>query len=145
MDRPATDHSGRYESADPNKPPEVIDTEAALAYARLLRRESPNDIAKDLCISRATFYRRIEMLMLRHDRPSRTLMQVIAHDELDQLTRMTFERLGEDCSNADFARLAGEVRQQNAARLKLYDDAPAADSDNESGEDWDDWEADESA
>jgi len=140
------DHSGPYASTDPNKSPEVVDAEAALAYARLLRREAPNDIARDLGISRATFYRRIEMLMLRHDRPSRSLMQVIAHDELDQLTRMTMQRLQEECSNQDFVKLVGELRQQNTARLKLYEDAPANTDEGESTEeDWDDWESDDRA
>jgi len=142
------DHSGPYASADPNKSPEVVDAEAALAYARLLRREPATQIAKDLGISRATFYRRIEMLMLRHDRPSRSLMQSIAHDELDQLTRMTMQRLqvDDECSNQDFVKLVGELRQQNAARLRLYEDAPANTDEGESAnEDWDDWESDDRA
>lgn len=140
------DHSGPYATSDPNKSPEVVDAEAALAYARLMRRESATQIAKDLGISRATFYRRIEKLIMRHDRPSRSLMQAIAHDELDQLSQMTMQRIQDECSNQDFVKLVGELRQQNAARLKLYEEAPANTDEGEStDEDWDDWETDDRA
>lgn len=117
------EHSGPYKTQDPNKSEEVIDTEAALAYARLLRRERADDIAKDLGISRATFYRRIEMLTLRLGQPSRSLLVAISHEELDELARMTKERLQGEVSNADFAKLAAELRQQNTAILRLYEDA----------------------
>lgn len=137
------EHSGPYKTQDPNKSEEVIDTEAALAYARLLRRERADDIAKDLGISRATFYRRIEMLTLRLDRPSRSLLVAISHDELDELSRMTKERLQSEVSNQDFAKLAAELRQQNAAILRLYEGAVDPTPDEPEGNPEDDWESDE--
>jgi len=114
-----TPHSGPYRSQDPDKPEEVVDAEAALAYARLRRRDKPEDICRDLGISRATFYRRIEKLMLRHDRPSRSLIEVMEHEHLDDLTAMVEDRLKGEVSNADFAKLVTVALSASRERRSL--------------------------
>lgn len=118
-------HSGPYPTQDPNKSDEVIDVEAALAYSKLRRGEHPDDICKQLGLSRRTFYRRIETLILAQERPSRRLMQAMEFDTLQDLTRRVYERLEDESSTADFAKLVGESRQLSAARralLRLDDD-----------------------
>lgn len=149
----ATPHSGSYATQDPNKPEVVIDTEAALAYGRLRRGERPNDIAASMGISRATFYRRISELILRHDRPTRSLMQAIAAEELDELTGVTMNLLdkvvdAEDLDVVSAARLISEARQLNLAKRKLFavDESEPEFVPLESGEDVedDDWESDAS-
>ena len=137
--REPTPHSGPYRSQETNKDDQQVDFEAALAYARLCRRERAEDIAADLKISRATLYRRVEMLILRIGRPSRSLMQALAHDEYDDLARRTFVRLDGEVSNADYARLVSELRQINTARMALYKEPEAPEPPASEHED-DDWE-----
>lgn len=140
-------------SQDPNKPEIVVDTEAALAYARLRGGERPNSIAASMGISRATFYRRISELILRHDRPTRSLMQAIAAEELDELTGVTMDLLdkvvdAEELDVVSAARLIAEARQLNLAKRKLFavDESEVEPTVPEPGEDVpdDDWEADAS-
>lgn len=128
---------------DPNKPDEVIDVEASLAYLALKRGEHPDDIAKRLGISRRTFYYRIEKLIFAFEAPSRRLLQRIERDHLADLTSMVLARLDDEASNADFARLTGEARQlsrERRALLKLDDAEPVTVDDASELED-DDWEA----
>lgn len=117
-------YSGPYETGDPNKPEEVIDVEAALAYQRLRRGEHPDDICKQLCLSRRTFYRRIERLILAQDHPTRSLMRVMEWENLQELTAMTLQLLEGvktgDISNADAIKGIGEARQLSNSRRALF-------------------------
>lgn len=128
MGRP---HSGPYESCDPNKDDEQIDFECAVAYSKMCRREkSAAQIAEELGISRATLFRRIEKLMLRLGRPSRSLMTAMEHEHLDALTDHLMRRLDE-ASNADAARMVSVAAGLSRDRLSLYrepeDRVPEAD------------------
>lgn len=144
-------HSGPYLSADPQKSQEQIDAEAALAYAKLRAGGRPNAIAKELGISRATFYRRVSELILRHDRPTQSLMQVIAAEELDELTEITTGLLyqvvdAEEVDPLAAARLISEARQLNQSKRALFSVDGGASEPEEPGETEagdDDWEAGE--
>lgn len=114
------DHSGPYASADPNKSEEQIDLESALAWAKWQRGQSPDEISKELGISRRTFYYRLEKLISAHGRPSRALMQMMEMERLDSYTRRAEERLDGDVSNSDAARLLAEARQLSLARQRLF-------------------------
>lgn len=139
-------HSGPYKTQDPNKSDEVIDVEAALAYLKLRRGEHPDDICKELGLSRRTFYRRIETLIMARERPGRRLLQAMEYDNLQDLTRLVHERLNEEeASNADFVKLVGESRQLSNSRRALMklDDAEVADETLEDVDELDEWVAEE--
>lgn len=106
-------------TGDPNKDDEQVDMEAALAYLKLKRGHRADDICKEMGLSRRTFYRRVEALILAQDRPGRRLMQALEADRLDDLTLKANELLEGEVSNADASRLIGEARQLSAARRKM--------------------------
>lgn len=138
-------YSGPYDTQDPNKADEVIDVEAALAYVKFREGMHPDDICKQLGLSRRTFYRRIEKLILAQELPSRRLIQAMEFDILQDLSRLVRARLTaeDEPSNADLARLVGEARQLSRERRALLrvDEDPAGDVGDEFELPEDDWEA----
>lgn len=109
-----------YPTANPNKPEEEIDVEAALAYQKWRRGVPVDEVAEELGISRRTLYNRLERLRTDGGLPSRHLQRTIEFDRLEDLNRMVLARLvAGDASNQDFAKLVAEVRQIGAARRAL--------------------------
>jgi hypothetical protein len=130
-------HSGPYRSTDPNKPDEVMDAEAALAYGYLIKHETPEYICDKLGISRATFYRRIQKLMLRLDRPTRTFMRQLEADRLEEYAAHLVKLRNLEISARDHISLIAELRQLSAQRLRLLeDDADSGLDDHDDAEEW---------
>lgn len=113
-------HSGPYSTGDPNKPVEVINAEAVRAYELQLRGHDLDYISKALGLAPRTVQRRISTLILARDRPIREVQRWIEADRYDRWTLLIHERLDDEVSNADAARLLAEARQISTARRRLY-------------------------
>lgn len=139
------DYSGPYPTGDPNKTDDVVDVEAALAYVKLRRGEDPAEICKQLGLSRRTFYRRIERLILAQDRPTRTLMKAMEFDTLQDLTRLTYEIYEGEASNADKLAAISQARQLSNSRRALYslDEDDTVEEPEELDEDLEKWVGEE--
>jgi hypothetical protein len=136
------EHSGSYPTGDPNKPAEVMDAEAVRAYELQLRGHDLDYISKALGLAPRTVQRRIATLILARERPIREVQRWIESDRYDRWTLIISERLDDEVSNADAARLLAEARQISAARRRLFaldDDAetpPPADKPDQQMDDW---------
>lgn len=117
-----------YKTANPNKSELEIDGEASIAYARLRKGEKAEDIAADLKIGRATFYRRVARFASMHDQPTQTLRRLLAESELERLTDRAIEALNSATSADSIVKVIAELRMINQSRRKLYgvDEVPAA-------------------
>lgn len=125
-------HSGwPYPTSDPNPTEDEVDLEAAMAYLKLKRGMRADDICRELNLSRRTFYRRVESLILAQDRPSRRLMQALEHDRQEDLLCRTHELLDGEVSNADAARLLTVAASigRDKRRMFALDEAPEAGAD----------------
>lgn len=128
-------------SQDPNKTEEEVDLECALAFSKMCRRErTAAQLAEEMGISRATFFRRIDKLILRLGRPSRTVMVAMEHEHLDGITGELLGRLPE-ASNADAARMVSVMAGLSRDRLSMYRDIPEEIDDATDELEDDDWEA----
>lgn len=112
---------------EPNKPPLEIDGEASIAYARLRNGEKAEDIAADMRIGRATFYRRVDRFARMHDQPTQTLRRLLAEADLDRLTESARELFAGDGALDAKVKLLSELRALNQSKRKLYgvDEVPA--------------------
>lgn len=114
------EHSGSYQTGDPNKPAEVIDAEAVRAYELQLRGHDLDYISKALGLTPRTVQRRISTLILARERPIREVLRWIESDRYDRWTLIIADRLDDEVSNADAARLLAEARQISTARRRLF-------------------------
>lgn len=134
------EYSGAYQTGDPNKPAEVMDAEAVRAYELQLRGHDLDYISKALGLAPRTIQRRIATLILARERPIREVQRWIESDRYDRWTLIISERLDDDVSNADAARLLAEARQISAARRRLFalddDTAPTLPEDDPEPDNW---------
>lgn len=135
-------HSGSYPTGDPNKPPEVRDLEAIQAYEMQLRGHDLEYISKALSLAPRTIQRRISELILARERPIREVQRWRLADRIERWTLLINERLDDEASNADAARLISEGGKLVAQLRALHqlDEAAAPDPPAEAEEDLDDWE-----
>lgn len=132
-------HSGRYSTGDPNKSEDVRDLEAIQAYELQLRGHDLEYISKALGLAPRTIQRRIAELILARERPIREVQRWLLADRVEGWTRLINDRLDDEASNADVARLISEggklVSHLRALhQLDADPDAPA-----ESEPDDDEW------
>ena len=114
-----------YQTNDPNPTATERAGQASIAFARMRAGVPREEVAAELGISVATMYRRLEDFARTHDQPSRYLRQVMAEEELAELSLKVRTMLDSDASNADKIGMVKELRMLNQSVRKLYavDDA----------------------
>jgi hypothetical protein len=140
--RPPTAHSGPYPTGDPQKPEDVIDTEAALVFLRWKRGESIDDIAPSLGLSRSVAYERLKLLISGRSTPNRLMLRAQAIERLqDQYLKLqqTLEQRA-DMTTSDLVKvvdLQRKVVDTGAALTGIK--VPVTESDDGDLSDPEDW------
>ena len=104
------------------------EAEAIRAYELQLKGHDLEYISKALGLAPRTIQRRISELILARERPSREVLRWIESDRLDRWLTIIGDRLDDEASHADAARLIAQAVSISTARRRLYglDDQPDA-------------------